>query len=129
MKARETLVIKAGRELLRDMARDDRPQLAPDGKSPAWVRYTLEELGYVWSTRLHKWHNRQYGELKQSNGSIVKESSFVLIRVMSTKKILERDRDNYALAFEAIGYEVVDISAPRENRENGFFRLYIKAKA
>jgi hypothetical protein len=88
----------------------------------------LIDHGYKWDKHAQNWRLRQPGTRGPSNRHIVKENSFVLIRVMARKEILDRDRDNYALAFEAIGYEIADISTPRKNTDNGFFRVYIKAK-
>lgn len=111
-------------------------QLSENGRIAAPVtRQDVEHLygwladhDYVWDTVDQQWRKRKPGTRRPTKRAIVKENSFVLVRIMANRAILDRDRDNYALAFEAIGYEVVDISNPRENRENGFFRLYIKAK-
>jgi len=88
----------------------------------------LAEHDYVWNIKAQEWRRRKPGTRQPAKRTIVKENSFVLIRIMAKREILDRDRENFGLAFEAIGYEIVDFSEPVENRENGFHRVYIKAK-
>lgn len=88
----------------------------------------LADHDYVWSSKDQRWRKRKPGTRRPAKRPIVKENSFVLVRIMAKREILDRDRENFALAFEAIGYEIVSYSEPIENRENGFHRVYLKAK-
>lgn len=90
---------------------------------------TLENGNFIWHEKTQSWEKRKYKPRRDAKRSIVKENSFVLIRIMARKEILDNDRESFALAFEAIGYEIVAMSEPEENRENGFYRIYIKAHA
>jgi len=123
-----TYKLRSAVEVARFLPNGQRTEYPEDTTQRDMLYAWLAQNDYIWSTAEQRWRKRKPGTRGPSKRAIVKENSFVLVRIMAKREILDNDRENFALAFEAIGYDVVSISEPIENRENGFCRIYIKAK-
>lgn len=100
----------------------------PQDEKQREMLYTwLADKGYCWVTSEQRWRPRKPGTRGPKKHTIIK-AEFVLVRIMAKREILDRDRENFALAFEAIGYDVIEFGTPIENRDNGYFRVYLKAR-
>lgn len=87
----------------------------------------LDTYNDRWDEKRQMWVARQQG----THGKLSKRSTVrkvLLVRVMGPREIIAEQMENFTIAMEACGYEILDISGPMANQGEGFHRVYLKVK-
>lgn len=88
----------------------------------------LDGHNFLWDERQQKWRLRKPGTRGKSRKRDVAKYEIMLIRIIAPRAILDHERENFTLAMEVAGYEVLEISDPKDMRGSTFYRVYLKVK-
>lgn len=87
----------------------------------------LDTHGYVWDTQQQEWRKRKVTRANRYNKP-KSGNQLLLVRLMGTREVLAKNMENFTLAMEVAGYEIIDVDGPKQNQENAFYRVYLRIK-